>query len=37
MKFGSINEKSGRLPAAASLSNWANGTTLVASRSFRRE
>jgi hypothetical protein len=37
MKFGSMSEKSGSVPAAASRSNSANGTTLVASRSLRRE
>jgi hypothetical protein len=36
MKFGSMSEKSGRVPAAASVSNSANGTTFVATRSFRR-
>ena len=35
--FGSINAKSGRVPAAASFSNSANGTKCVASRSFSRE
>jgi hypothetical protein len=37
MKFGSMSEKSGSVPAAASCSNSANGTTFVASRSVRRE
>jgi hypothetical protein len=34
--FGSISEKSGRVPAAASVSNSANGTKWVASRPFSR-
>ena len=34
--FGSISEKSGSVPAAASFSNSANGTKWVASRSFSR-
>jgi hypothetical protein len=33
---GSISEKSGRVPAAASVSNPAKGTKWVASRSFNR-
>ena len=35
--FGSINAKSGSVPAAASFSNSANGTKFVASLSFSRE
>ena len=31
-----MNEKSGRSPLAASVSNWANGTKCVAKRSFSR-
>src|SRR6476619_1183954 len=34
--FGSINEKSGSVPAAASRSNSENGTKCVASRSCSR-
>jgi len=34
--FGSMREKSGRVPAAASVSNSANGTKWVARRSFSR-
>jgi hypothetical protein len=37
MKFGSISEKSGSVPAAASRSNSANGTMCVASRSLSLE
>jgi hypothetical protein len=34
--FGSISEKSGSVPSAASVSNSAKGTKWVASRSFSR-
>ncbi len=37
MKFGSMNEKSGKVPAAASFSNSENGTKCVARRSFSWE
>jgi hypothetical protein len=31
-----MNEKSGKSPLAASVSNWANGTKLVANLFFNR-
>jgi hypothetical protein len=33
---GSMSEKSGSSPFAASVSNWENGTTCVAIRSLSR-
>ena len=35
--FGSMSEKSGSVPAAASASNWENGTKWVPNRSCSRE
>jgi hypothetical protein len=36
MRFGSISEKSGSVPFAASILNCSNGTTWVAKRSRSR-